>query len=169
MEQGNSPTAGMTKDTETMITIYALFRMRIRDGDVAFACTGRIMAALGAPRAERVALGVVDDLEHDAPERAARARDASIVAAAVAVGGAALAADEAHGLAVPVLHQVEADSAGEAERELGEGEEPVAEVGRQFVLPSPTSVISYFGLGCQLRRVADQGRAQGRDGDGIPP
>ena len=86
------------------------------------------MSSLGAPSTDRLALGVVYHLEHNTPECLAGAFE---LPAAV---GVAFAADEPHGLAVPVLHKVEGYAAGQGEGESWEGKEPVTEIGGYFIL-----------------------------------
>jgi len=82
------------------------------------------MSALCAPRTNRLALGVIHDLKHDAPKRAAGPVELAITV------GRTLAAHKPHGLAVPVLHKVEVDAARQGKGDLWEGEESVAEIGR---------------------------------------
>ena len=86
------------------------------------------MSPLGAPSTDRLALRVVHHLEHNTPECLAGAFE---LPAAV---GVALAADEPHGLAVPVLHEVEGYAAGQGEGEFWEGEESITEISGYFIL-----------------------------------
>ena len=86
------------------------------------------MSSLRAPSTDRFALTVLHNLKHDAPICATGPVE---LPAGV---GAAFAAHEPHGLAVPVLHEVEIDAAREGKGDLREGEEPVAEVGSYFIL-----------------------------------
>jgi len=81
------------------------------------------MPPLRAPSTDRFALRIIHNLKHDAPIRATGPVEPP------AIVGAAIAAHEAHGLAVPVLHEVEIDAAREVKGYLREGEESVAEVG----------------------------------------
>lgn len=113
-----------------MALIYTLVPLRahIDHIDLALARSRRIVSSLSAPSTDRLPLSVVHHLEHDTPKCPAGAFEPP------AAVGAALAAHETHGLAVPVLHEVETYAAGQAEGELWEGEESVAEVGGYFIL-----------------------------------
>ena len=81
------------------------------------------MSSLGARSTNRFSFKVVHHLKYNAPECLAWTFElpATVVAA--------FAADEPHGLAVPVLHEVETYAPGKAEGEFWEGEESVAEIG----------------------------------------
>ena len=92
------------------------------------------MSSLGAPSSDRLPLSVIHDLEHDTPKCAAGPIEQPRPGAVSGAAAAALAAHESHGLAVPVLHEVEADATGQAEGELWKGEESVAKVGGYFIL-----------------------------------
>ena len=81
------------------------------------------MSSRGAPSTKQFSLRVVHHLKYNTPECLAGTFELP------AVVGVAFAADEPHGLAVPVLHEVETYAARKTEGEFWEGEESVTEVG----------------------------------------
>jgi hypothetical protein len=86
------------------------------------------MATPRAPRTNRFSFKILHHLKHHTPKRPAGTFELA------AARGVAFAAHKPHGLAVPVLHKVEAYAAGKTEGEPWEGEESVTEIGGQFVL-----------------------------------